>query len=270
MSESKKFVFPRWVNYLLPLAILGGLGAGPYAVIIWTYGASADTLNVGYMPEQPIPYSHEVHVGQLGLDCRYCHTTVDKAAFAAIPPTETCINCHAPGKLVDPETKDFARDEGGGIIARDDSLSGVWQGSEKLTPLWASFQTGDPIEYIKVYDLPDYAYFNHEAHVTKGVSCVSCHGRVDKMEVVYQAENLSMGWCLDCHRRPEEHLRPVEHVYDLDWSPLEDQEVQDEIAAGNIREGDERAAQLFVGNRQKELMKIHSVTYMTSCSTCHR
>jgi len=255
MSD-RKFVFPRWANYLLPLAILGGLGAGPYAVVLWTYGASADTLNVGYMPDQPVPYSHEVHVGQLGMDCRYCHTTVDSAAFAAIPPTQTCIACHAPG--TDPVTGDST------------ALSGIWQGSDKLPPVWESFATGDPIEWVKVHDLADYAYFNHAAHVNKGVSCVSCHGRVDKMEVVYQAKNLSMGWCLECHREPEKHLRPVEHVYDLDWSPTSD---PDAIAAGyddpqNPRHVEQ--AQLLVGKRQKELMEIHSVTYMTACSTCHR
>jgi len=255
MSD-RKFVFPRWVNYLLPLAILGGLGAGPYAVILWTYGASADTLNVGYMPEQPVPYSHEVHVGQLGMDCRYCHTTVDSAAFAAIPPTQTCIACHAPG--TDPVTGEAT------------ALSGIWQGSDKLPPVWQSFATGEPIEWVKVHDLADYAYFNHAAHVNKGVSCVSCHGRVDKMEVVYQAKNLSMGWCLECHREPEKHLRPVEHVYDLDWSPTSD---PDAIAAGYDDPDNPRhveQAQLLVGERQKRLMQIHSVTYMTACSTCHR
>ncbi len=268
MSDQTTFVFPRWVNYLLPLAILGGMGAGPYAVILWTYGASADTLNVGYMPEQPVPYSHAVHVGELGLDCRYCHTTVDKAAFAAVPPTQTCINCHAPGQVIDPKTGDVAKDEAGQPIGT--SLSGVWQASEKLKPVWESHATGDPIEWVKVHDLADYAYFNHEAHVNKGVSCVSCHGRVDKMEEVYQAENLSMGWCLECHRAPEKHLRPAEHVYDLDWSPTSDPAA---VAQGFTDPQNPRhveRAQEIVGQRQKELMQIHSVTYMTACSTCHR
>lgn len=269
MSD-RTFVFPRWVNYLLPLAILGGLGAGPYALVMWTYGASADTLNAGYMPDQPVPYSHEVHVGQLGMDCRYCHTTVDKAAFAAIPPTQTCIACHAPGNEVDAAAMDFARDESGAPVGRDDALSGVWQDSENLVPVWASYETGDPIDWVKVHDLPDYAYFDHSAHVNKGVSCVSCHGRVDKMETVYQAKNLSMGWCLECHREPEKHLRPVEHVYDLAWSPTSD---EDAIKAGYDDPDNPRhveQAQLLVGKRQRDLMDIHSVTFMTACSTCHR
>jgi len=273
MSDERKFVFPRWVNYLLPLAILGGMGAGPYIALLWTYGASADTLNVGYMPEQPIPYSHAVHVGELGLDCRYCHTTVDQAAFAAIPPTETCINCHAPGNEIDIEKMDFARDENGTIVQRGDGLSGIWQDSEKLIPLWASYETGDPVEWIKVHDLADYAYFNHEAHVNKGVSCVSCHGRVDKMEVVYQAKNLSMGWCLECHREPEKHLRPADKVYDLAWEPTLPAEGETFNPIYHRQEGESaQQAQLRIGKLLKgeAHYDIHSVMYMTSCSTCHR
>ena len=167
-SLPKKFVFPRWVNYLLPLIVVSAVGGGAFAPVVVGLGFSANTLNVGYAPEQPIPYSHALHVGELGLDCRYCHTTVDDASFAAIPPTETCMNCHATVKT----------------------------DSARLAPLYESYETGKPIEWVKVHDLPDYVYFNHSAHVNKGVSCVSCHGRVDKMEVVYQAQPLSMAWCL--------------------------------------------------------------------------
>ncbi len=148
------------------------------------WGSPRRATDVGYAPEQPVPYSHALHAGQLGIDCRYCHNTVETAAHAAVPPTQTCMNCHAA----------------------------IRKESEKLIPVRASYATGMPIPWVRVHDLPDYVYFNHSAHVRRGVGCVSCHGRVDTMEVVYQAEPLSMGWCLDCHRNPERHLRPVEFV----------------------------------------------------------
>ncbi len=125
-------------------------------------------------PTQPVPYSHALHVGQLGMDCRYCHTGVEVAAAATIPPTQTCMNCH----------------------------SKVRANSEKLIPIRESYATGMPVPWIRVHDLPDYVYFDHSAHVRRGVGCVSCHGRIDTMEVVFQAEPLSMGWCLECHRNP--------------------------------------------------------------------
>lgn len=238
MSEdqgNKRFVFPRWTNYLLPLLVIGAVGGAAYTPVLVTYGLSARTLNQNYAPKQPVPYSHALHVGELGIDCRYCHTTVDKAAFAAIPPTETCINCHNPG-----------------------DGNGIRKNSTKLKPVYESYVTGKPIEWVKVHQLPDYAYFNHEAHVTKGVSCVSCHDRVDKMEVVYTAAPMSMSWCLDCHREPEKHLRPLDKVYDLAWkpTPMEGETIEQ--------------AQLRVGRQLKEQYGIHNVAYMTSCSTCHR
>ncbi|MEN9578727.1 MAG: hypothetical protein RJA70_1736 [Pseudomonadota bacterium] len=214
----ERFVFPRWANKTVHLA--GGLlGIAPlYLVGLVWYGAAPTAVTVGYMPEQPVPYSHALHAGELGLDCRYCHTTVDKAAFAAIPPTETCMNCHARVK-----TK-----------------------SAKLEPIRESWQTGKSVEWIKVHDLPDYAYFNHSAHVTRGVGCASCHGRVDQMEVVYQHEELSMGWCLDCHRAPEKHLRPVSEVTNMQWAP------SDQLALGAA------------------LRKQKNINPPTDCSTCHR
>ncbi len=229
-TSSDKFVFPSWANYLLPLIVISAIGGGAFVPMVVGMGLSANTLNVGYAPQQPIPYSHALHVGELGLDCRYCHTTVDDASFAAIPPTQTCMNCHA-------------------TIRKDSPL---------LPPLFESYETGKPVEWVKVHDLPDYAYFNHSAHVNKGVSCVSCHGRVDKMEVVTQVKPLSMGWCLDCHREPEKHLRPVDKVTDLAWKPTPQ--------PGETPE----AAQHRVGLAQKKLLKIQDEAYMTSCSTCHR
>ncbi|MFP4143805.1 MAG: cytochrome c3 family protein [Phycisphaeraceae bacterium] len=235
-SEANRFVFPAWANYLLPVLVMGIIGAGLYLPVLVGFGASANTLNVGYQPEQPVPYSHALHVGELGMDCRYCHNTVDDAAFAAIPPTETCVNCHNPAE---------------GEI-------GIRKTSEGLAPVVESYNTGEPIPWVKVHDLGDYAYFNHEAHVTKGVSCVECHGRVDRMEVVYQAEPLSMAWCLDCHRDPAPHLRPVEEVTNLAWEP-------------ELREGETLAeAKRRVGEGLMEKYDIHDQAYMVSCSTCHR
>lgn len=229
-TPSDKFVFPKWANYLLPVIVLSAVGGGALMPVVVGLGLSANTLNVGYAPVQPVPYSHAMHVGELGLDCRYCHTTVDDASFAAIPPTQTCMNCHA--------------------AIRSDS--------PRLEAVFQSNKTGESVPWVKVHDLPDYVYFNHSAHVNKGVSCVSCHGRIDKMEVVQQAKPLSMGWCLDCHRAPEKHLRPVDKVTDLAWEPTPQ--------PGETPE----QAQLRVGLYQKSLLKINDEAYMTSCSTCHR
>jgi hypothetical protein len=228
-EQQSRFMFPRWANYLLPLLVLGGLGGGLYATVVVGYAGSATTLNVGYKPVQPVPYSHALHVGQLGMDCKYCHTTVEKAAFAAIPPTQVCINCHSPSK----------------------NVNGVRKESEKLAKVYESYATGKPVEWVKVHQLPDYVYFDHSAHVNKGVGCVSCHGRIDAMDVVSQAKPLSMSWCLDCHRAPEKYLRPVEEVTNMAWLPPG---------------GD----QLAIGRELKQTYNIHDAVYMTSCSTCHR
>ena len=130
--------------------------------------------------------------------------------------------------------------------------------SEKLAPVHESYITGKPVEWVEVHQLAEYAFFDHQAHVNKGVSCVSCHGRVDRMEVVYQVEPLSMSWCLDCHREPEKHLRPVEEVYNLGWKP--------QVVGNETLE----QAQLRIGKELKEKYNIHDRAYMTACSTCHR
>jgi len=218
-KSSDIFVFPKWTWILRPGIAAAVLGGAIYATLIVWLGFSPKATDVGYAPEQPVPYSHALHVGRLGIDCRYCHNTVERAAHAAIPPTQTCMNCH----------------------------SMVRKESEKLIPVRESYATGMPVEWIRVHDLPDYVYFNHSAHVRRGVGCVSCHGRIDTMEVVYQAKPLSMGWCLDCHRNPERHLRPVEFVFQLDWVPEEDQ--------------------LVLGERLRETYNINPPT---DCATCHR
>ncbi len=249
MSETEprsRFVFPRWANYLLPVMLICVPGAALYVPTVVGLGLNPNTLAVGYQPKQPIPYSHELHVGQLGMDCTYCHTTVQDAGFAAIPPVETCIACHSPG------------------------ATGIKKDSPKLRPLYEAYESGRPVEWIKVHDLADYAYFNHAAHVTKGVGCNTCHGRVDRMgeEGVYQHANLSMAWCLDCHRAPEQHLRPPGEVTNMGYTPLDDPEVTARIEAGE--KIDELEAQLIVGRRVKAEYNVHTAAYMQSCSTCHR
>lgn len=230
----ERFLFPRWTNKFLAvlgLAIAGGavLYAGPMFLGV----TDPITLNVGYQPEQPIPFSHVIHAGQLKMDCRYCHTSVDKAAHATIPSTQICINCHSP---VAPS----------GVT----TFAAVWAESPKLKPLHDSWRTGDSVPWIKIHRLPDYVYFNHAAHVTRGVSCVTCHGHIDKMEQVAQDKPLSMTWCVDCHRNPERELRPVEFVTNLDWK------------AEDIGE-----KQLELGKRIVTEKNIHP---LTNCAVCHR
>ena len=233
------FVFPRWANFLLPLIVVGGLGGALYVPTLAGLALHPDTLNVGYQPEQPVPYSHALHVGQLGMDCRYCHGSVDKAAFAAVPSTQVCMNCH----------------------------SGIAANSVHLRPVYESWDTGNPIEWIKVHDLADYSYFNHSTHINRGVGCYSCHGRMDQMEVVYQAAPLNMAWCLQCHREPERYLRPVDQItnmtYHLGKGPNDLQILPED-------EGSLEKAQLRVGMELKERYGIKDEAYMQACSTCHR
>src|SRR6266536_4611395 len=140
---------------------------------------------------QPVPFSHAHHVGGLGIDCRYCHTTVETSGFANIPPTKTCMNCH----------------------------SQIWLTSPTLEPVRASFRTGQSIQWTRVHDLPDFVYFNHSIHVNKGVGCTTCHGQVDRMPLMWQEQSLQMEWCLDCHRSPERFVRPRDAVFRVDYVP---------------------------------------------------
>ena len=169
--------------------------------------------------KQPVPFSHKHHVSGIGLDCRHCHTSVEESAFAGLPATKTCMTCH----------------------------SQVWADSPMLEPVRASFRTDQPLEWTRVHDLPDFVYFNHSIHVKKGVGCVSCHGRVDQMPLVWKQQTLQMEWCLDCHRHPEGRLRPPEQVFNMTWQPEEDQSVL--------------GAALVLKNK---------VRNPTSCSDCHR
>jgi len=171
---------------------------------------------------QPVQFSHAHHVGGMGLDCRYCHTTVERSAFANIPPTKTCMNCH----------------------------SQIWNQSPEIAPVQESFRTDKSIEWVKVYDLPDYVYFNHSIHVAKGVGCETCHGRIDKMPLVAQHPTLEMSWCLDCHRAPEKHLRPRDQILTMGYVPAGDQQV--------------------IGERLKAQYHIRPSNELTECWTCHR
>ena len=216
------YVFPRWSNALLPAVGAVGLVVPLYVVFVVAYGFSPLTTDVGYQPVQPVPFSHALHAGELGLDCRYCHNTVERAPKAAVPPTQTCFNCHTQ----------------------------IHKDSPKLDPLWESYETGMPVEWIRVHDLPDFSYFDHSAHITRGVSCVECHGRIDKMEVVTQHERLTMGWCLSCHRDPEPHLRDPNLVTDLGW--------------GFDFDEDQRR------DEGRKWLQINRIAPSQDCSTCHR
>ena len=184
-------IFPRWTNKI-PQAV-GAIApvAGIVVVASVWYWFSPEFTDVGYSPKQPVPFSHKLHAGELGMDCRYCHNTVERSAHAAVPPTQTCMGCHE--KLILPQ-------------------------SLKLAPVRAAYAADKPMQWIRVHMLPDYAYFDHSAHLAAGVGCVSCHGRVDQMKVVTQNQPLSMGWCLDCHRNPKPNLRPVSEVTNMSWS----------------------------------------------------
>jgi hypothetical protein len=188
-------IFPEWSNKIPPYIVLAVVLFISSVVFFFWYFGSPKYTDVGYQPVQPVPYSHKLHAGDLGLDCRYCHIGVEVSAFATIPPTQVCMNCHT-------------------LIKTD---------SEKLKPVRDSWTNGTPIQWVRIHDLPDYAYFNHSAHINAGVGCASCHGNVAEMEVVIQKEPLSMGWCLDCHRAPEMHLRPRDQVTNMKWVPAEDQ-----------------------------------------------
>jgi len=196
-KQSKSFQFPKWVNAIRPQIALGALVGPVYLIVLIYYAASPQTTMVGYQPVQPVPYSHALHAGTLGIDCQYCHYTVTEAAHAAIPPTEVCMNCHAT----------------------------IWTESPKLLKIRESYATGMPVPWVRVHDLPAFVQFNHSAHVTRGVGCESCHGRVDKMEVVFQDKKLSMAWCIECHRAPEVNLRPPEFATAMGWAPGEDPKV---------------------------------------------
>lgn len=213
-------IFHRSTNTFSKVSIFGSVFI--LGFLLWLFGAwsrSSWATQAGVAREQPVPFSHAHHVGDVGLDCRYCHTSVETSAFANIPPTKTCMNCH----------------------------SQIWNTSPTLEPVRESFRTDRSIAWTRVHDLPDFAYFNHSIHVNKGVGCETCHGRVDKMPLTWQQSSLQMEWCLDCHRHPEQYVRPREAVFRMGYEPPSD---QDELG--------------------RRLVKEYKIQSLTSCSTCHR
>ena len=182
-------IFPRWTNHLpTVLAAVAPVAAVVVIGAIW-YWFSPWFTDVGYQPEQPVAFSHRLHAGEMGMDCRYCHNTVERAAAAAVPPAATCMNCHK-------------------VVKAD---------SDKLALVRDSAENGTAIRWARVHLLPDHAYFDHSAHMAAGVGCNQCHGRIDQMETVTQDQPLSMSWCLDCHRAPHDKLRPPDQVTNMDW-----------------------------------------------------
>jgi hypothetical protein len=216
-------IFRPSTNTLARASIVGGgllvvvlsLAAGGFVYSSYMTG-------VGVPRIQPVPFSHKHHVADAGIDCRYCHTTVEQSSFAGIPPTKTCMNCH----------------------------SQLWADSPMLEPVRESWRTGRSLEWVRVHNLADFVYFNHSIHIHKGVGCVTCHGRVDQMPLIWKVKTLYMEWCLECHRAPERFVRPREHVFSMDWQPGEDQ--------------------LSLGRKLVKEYKIQNAAHLTSCSTCHR
>jgi hypothetical protein len=213
-------IFHRSTNTLSRLSIYGSvfiLAALSYAL----YGVSKSpyVTDVNVARPQPVPFSHKHHVGELGLDCRYCHTSVEQSSFAGLPPTATCMTCH----------------------------SQIWANSPMLEPVRASYRDDQSLAWTRVNALPDFVYFNHSIHVNKGIGCTTCHGPIAQMPLTWSANTLQMSWCLDCHRQPENYVRPRESVFDPNYQPPADQ--------------------LALGRR---LVKEYKIQSLTNCTTCHR
>jgi len=182
-------------------------------------GRSSYVTRANEYIEQPVQFSHQHHVLDDGIDCRYCHTSVETSSFAGIPPTKTCMNCH----------------------------SQIWQTAPILEPVRASFREDRPMRWVRVHDLPDFVYFNHSIHIKKGMGCESCHGRLDQMPLTRQVQSLQMEWCLNCHRNPQDYVRPRSEVFTMGYRPT--------------------VAQSVLG---PQLVKEYGIKSLTSCSTCHR
>ena len=219
-------IFPKWTNQLPAKVLLGAVLVGAATIGGISYYATPKYTRVGYQPIQPVSFSHAVHVDQLKLDCRYCHNAVEKSWYSNIPSSSTCMNCHSQ------------------VLANDPRLALVRE----------SAQTGKSIPWVQIHKVPDYVYFNHSVHVRRGVSCVECHGQINKMDEVYHAKPLSMSFCLDCHRNPGEKLRPLDRVTDLNWKWNDDPKMAAEL------------------QKTKGAQFVHDWAIQTSqsCSACHR
>lgn len=234
--------FPPWTNTLLRagpivLVLIASAGIAVGMVVV----RSSYATGQGHPLEQPVPFSHQHHVADVGIDCRYCHTSVETSSFAGVPATQVCMNCHRQ----------------------------LWTDSEALAPVRESWRTGEPIRWERVHDLPDFVYFNHAVHVAKGVGCVECHGRVDRMPLTWRENSLQMRWCLECHRDPKEHLRPQEVITRM--------ESLDELA--DDPDFDEAVARLFPDREigsvdanaiRERVAEENHVQSLTDCYTCHR
>lgn len=215
-------LFHSSANYIAKASLVGAVILAGVAGFAYTVIARSSYLTNRYMERpQPVQFSHKHHVGDDGIDCRYCHTTVETGASAGMPPTQTCMNCH----------------------------SQIWNDSPYLEPVRASFRENKPIQWLRVHDLPEFVYFNHSIHVSKGVGCSSCHGDIANMPSVYQENTLQMEWCIACHKDPTANLRPKSEIFNTAY--------QDNLT-------DEEKADLAKKN------KIRSRDLMTSCSMCHR
>jgi hypothetical protein len=209
-------IFDRNSNALARMSlVLTGLIVIALGVTLDQLQRSPWVTRQGQRPDQPVPFSHKHHVQGLGLQCQYCHTTVEKSSYAGIPPTRTCMNCHAQ----------------------------IWTNAQLLEPVRQSWYTGQSIAWTRVHDLPDFVFFSHEIHVNKGIGCESCHGRVDEMPLMYEQNTLQMEWCLDCHRNPAKNLRPTSQIYNMAWeSPSDDNPVW--CAANAVNSGTPTAQSL--------------------------
>lgn len=189
---SSKPLFGKYSNTFARLTLFfGAASAVGILFLLDVIQRSPYVTEVDIVKDQPVPFSHQHHVGGLGIDCRYCHTSVEQSSFAGIPPTATCMNCH----------------------------SQIWADSPMLEPVRDSYRSGKPIEWVRLHDLPDFVYFNHSIHVTKGIGCTTCHGQVDEMPLMWKTKSLYMGWCLDCHKHPDPYFREPGQVFRTDWRP---------------------------------------------------
>jgi hypothetical protein len=213
-------IFHRSFNTISRVSIFGGVFILAGLGWSWAKFVRSDYVTgVGVARDQPVPFSHQHHVAGLGIDCRYCHTTVEKSAFAGIPTTKICMNCH----------------------------NQIWVNSPMLEPVRESYQTGKSLAWNRVHKLPDFVYFDHSIHVKQGVGCSTCHGRVDEMPLTRQTVSLYMEWCLECHRQPEQYMRPRSEVFNMAWQPPHDQK-----------------------QKGMQLVKDYKIERRTDCSICHR
>lgn len=229
-------IFPRSANSISRVSIVGAvLLIGLLLGLVYELGNSPWVTRQNVVREQPIQFNHERHVAGNGIDCRYCHTSVEQSRFAGIPPTKTCMNCH----------------------------SQIFSNAPFLEPVRASFNSGVPMRWMRVHDLPDFVYFDHSIHVNKGVGCTTCHGQVDRMPLMSMASSLQMQWCLECHRNPERFVRPRDAVFRVDYLPPTSKHP---VTVGGATFSD----QLELGKALVADYKIQKPSDITSCSTCHR